>query len=203
MNENKIGGKRLGVAIIDQIIFIIINYVTQLIVFNKEIFDAFKKVFNGKKYTFSNTYYYGCMAITIIVLIILFSIIPMLNKNRATIGKMMFSLKVVKKNGKKPNIINMICRNIRLWLMIFVDIFLLLAIINSNNALLITYNVLLYSQYIIYIYLIVVIGINKTAFHDLLGKTMVVSNKNIIINKEEQEETEEYEDVFSFPNLDD
>lgn len=98
-------------------------------------------------------------------------IIPLCNQNRRTIGKFIFKLDVIGKDGYQLKRINLIPR-----FLIYMFVEVLLGFATFGGLFLISYTVFLFSK-------------NRRALHDFVAKSAVIDGKQSIyfLNKEEEE----------------
>lgn len=203
--EGKAKGKRVVANIIDEIMVSIISTIITLIFSFDKLFNSFNATSDttsGEELMSAMSFTAIIAAVTTIILtFVWFTVIPMFNKNRASIGKLMIGLKVIREDDQAPTFKNMLIRNIRLWLSILTEGVGMLVFIESISAAMTIVSVLVsIVYYVIFIYVLVCVCSGKRSFHDNLARTIVVDKMYDpnLKNYETIEEIKEWADVKGF-----
>lgn len=204
MKEKKVSQSRIVAAIIDQIIVSVISgmigFVTGIVYWYLNPNNSIIEYMNSPIITFIIS------LISCVLILFWFTFIPLLNKNRATIGKMIVGLKVVRDDDTKPGIVQLLIRNVRLYIAIpslIITIIYIFNIPTGLEAFLGVFSVLLsFAEFMLYIFIIVYITQDKKLFYDAWAKTTIVDKlyDPNYENYQTIEEIKDWADVEGFEN---
>lgn len=199
--EKEISKSRLIAALLDSLfVGVISGIIAGIIAVISIIFT--EDLFSMDTISFVNDLTIVSASVSVILTFLWFTIIPLLNKNRATLGKMIMGLKVIREDDKTPGFSSMIIRNIRLYFQAASLIFSILALIPAINSAILVFSIIVsILNYVMYITVIVQITKSpNSVFYDKWAKTRVESKlyDPNLKNYQTIEEIKDWADVKGF-----
>lgn len=196
-----VNSRRVVANIIDQLIFLVIGVVINYFV--ARMYTTNHTISSSDEFIKSVAWIdlLSCI-INILFLFIWFTLIPVINKNKASVGKLLVGLKVIREDDKEPEFKNLFIRNVRMWINSISIIFPMILLIKPDEYLLYTILQGIYGfiAFVLYCYIAFSLSKGKILLHDKYGRTLVVDKlyDPNLTNYQTIEEIKEWADVKGF-----
>lgn len=178
MKEKKVSQSRIVAAIIDEIIVSVISTIFGIVLGIVMAFSNSDKPLDEFVSVNTSSITLLSSIFSVVFILVWFTIIPLLNKNRATVGKLIVGLKVIRDDDTKPGIVQLLIRNIRLYIAIPSLIIAIITTFDIPEGLELSLTaitfIISFAEFILYIFIIVFINQDKKLFYDAWAKTTVV-----------------------------